>query len=60
MLGNRVEAKLCNPDETVSGELRRQSVEGVWIYHGWAEQAGVRFYPQHRVVEIKDNGYVPR
>lgn len=50
MLGNRVRVILSNPDQEIAGELRRQSVEGVWLYHGFAEQASVRFYPQHRLV----------
>lgn len=60
MLGNRVEAILRDPDATISGELRRQSTEGVWIYHGYAEFAAVHFYPAHRVIEIIDKGYVHR
>ena len=60
MTGNRVEVKLCDPDATVSGELRKQTVEGVWVYHGWAERAALHFYPQHRIVEIVDNGQVYR
>lgn len=60
MIGNRVEAILRDPEKTISGELRKQTVEGVWIYHGWAEQAAVRFYPHHRIVEIIDKGYVHR
>ena len=60
MIGNRIEVKLHDPDATVSGELRKQSVEGVWVYRGWAEQAALHFYPQHRIVEIVDNGPVYR
>lgn len=60
MIGNRVQLLLHSPDQTVSGELRQQNAEGVWIYHGWAEQAKIRFYPIHRVIEIEDNGYVHR
>ncbi len=56
MLGNNVDVKLRTPDEIVSGELRRQSLEGVWIYYGWAEKAAVHFYPQHRILEIIDKG----
>lgn len=56
MLGNNVELRLTAPEQTISGELRRQSGEGVWIYTGWAEQAAVHFYPQHRIVEIVDRG----
>lgn len=60
MLGNRVELSLCNPLEEVYGELRKQGSEGVWIYHGFSEQAAVHFYPQHRIVSIKDRGPVYR
>ena len=60
MLGNRVRVTLSNPDQEIAGELRQQSVEGVWLYHGFAEQASVRFYPQHRLVEIQDCGPVYR
>lgn len=56
MLGHNVDVTLREPDETVSGELRRQTVEGVWIYFGWAEQAALHFYPQHRIIEIIDRG----
>jgi hypothetical protein len=56
MLGNDVTVKLRDPDEIKNGELRRQTIEGVWIYGAWAEQAAVSFYPQHRIVEIVDNG----
>ena len=52
--------RLSAPDETVQGELRQQNVEGVWIYHGFQEQAKLRFYPQHRIVQIEDNGYAYR
>jgi hypothetical protein len=60
MIGNQVEVTLSNPEASVTGELRKQTVEGVWIYGGWAEQAAVTFYPQHRIVEIVDRGYRPR
>lgn len=60
MIGNQVEVLLRDPEKTISGELRKQTVEGVWIYHGWAEQAATHFYPQHRVVEIVDRGYRQR
>lgn len=60
MIGHNVTLKLTAPDEKVAGELRRQSVEGVWVYHGWAENAKVRFYPQHRIVEIQDEGPIYR
>lgn len=60
MIGNRVYAVLCAPDETISGELRQQNSEGIWIYGGWAEKAAVRFYPMHRVVQIDDAGPVYR
>lgn len=56
MLGNNVDVKLCAPDEIISGELRKQTIEGVWLYYGWAEQAAVHFFPQHRIVEIIDRG----
>lgn len=56
MLGNNVDVKLCNPDENISGELRKQNVEGVWVYFRWAERAALHFYPQHRIVEIVDCG----
>ena len=60
MLGNRVRVILSNPDQEIAGELRRQSVEGVWLYHGWAENAAVHFYPQHRIKEMADLGAVYR
>ncbi len=60
MLGNRVRLYLNSPEQSVDGELRKQSVEGVWLYHGWAEQAAVHFYPQHRIKEIADLGPVYR
>ena len=56
MLGNNVDVKLINPEETISGELRKQTGEGVWIYFGWAERAALHFYPQHRIIEIIDRG----
>lgn len=56
MLGHNVDVILSNPDQTVSGELRRQTAEGVWLYYGWAEKAAVHFFPQHRIVEIVDRG----
>lgn len=60
MIGNRVALILIEPAEGIIGELRKQNVEGVWVYHGWAEQAAVRFYPMRRVVEIRDEGPVYR
>ena len=39
MLGRRVRLILTAPKEEVSGELRQQNVEGVWIYGGFKEQA---------------------
>lgn len=60
MLGHRVELKLINPSETIDGELRKQLAEGVYIYTGWAENAGLRFYPMHRIWEMRDLGEVPR
>ena len=59
MLGHRVRVYFMDGG-TVDGELRRQSTEGVWLYHGWAENAAVHFYPQHRVKEIADLGPVYR
>lgn len=56
MLGRRVTVILTAPEERVSGELRQQAVEGVWIFWGWAEKAALHFYPTHRVLEIKDDG----
>ena len=56
MLGHNVDVILSNPDQTVSGELRQQTAEGVWLYYGWAEKAAVHFFPQHRIVEIVDRG----
>lgn len=56
MLGNNVQVRLRDPEELVSGELRRQTAEGVWLYFGWAEKATLHFYPQHRVLEIIDRG----
>ncbi len=60
MLGHRVRVYLNTPTQQVDGELRRQTVEGVWLYHGWAENAAVHFYPQHRIQEIADLGEVYR
>ena len=60
MLGHNVRVRLSSPDEEVKGELRQQDATGIWVYHGWAEQAKLRFYPMHRVVQISDNGYVYR
>ena len=60
MLGHNVRVTLQSPDEELKGELRQQDATGVWIYHGWAEQAKLRFYPMHRVVKISDNGYIYR
>ncbi len=59
MLGNFVRVYLSNPTQSVDGELRKQSTEGVWLYHGWAEQAALHFYPQHRILEIADLGRRP-
>lgn len=56
MLGNNVDVILRDPDQKVSGELRRQAMEGIWLYYGWAEKAAVHFFPQHRIVEIVDCG----
>ena len=60
MMGHNVRVYLTAPTEEVKGELRQQTAEGVWVYAGWAEQAKLRFYPQHRILEIQDNGYVYR
>jgi hypothetical protein len=59
MLGNNVQV-ILTMGEIVNGELRKQTVEGVWIYFGWAEQAAVHFYPQHRIMEIIDRGRINR
>ena len=59
MLGHRVRVYFTD-GTTIDGELRKQSAEGVWLYHGWAEQAAVHFYPQHRLKEIADLGPVYR
>lgn len=65
MLGHRVRIYFMD-GETVNGELRLQSAEGVWLYHGCAEQHGcaqqaaVHFYPSHRIKEIADLGEVYR
>lgn len=59
MLGNRVH--VCFTDGSViDGELRRQSIEGIWLYYGWAEKAAVHFYPQQRIKEITDLGPIYR
>ena len=60
MIGHNVRVRLCLPEETVQGELRKETPEGVWIYHGFMEQAKLRFYPMHRIMQIEDNGYVSR
>ena len=60
MIGNRVIVHLQNPPQQISGELRKQTIEGVWIYHGWAEKAAQHFYPAHRILEIEDNGPIYR
>jgi hypothetical protein len=59
MLGNYVEVRFKDPEQTVRGELRRQTVEGVWVYYGWAEQSALHFFPQHRIIEIVDCGRRP-
>jgi hypothetical protein len=56
MLGHNIELHLCNPEQVISGELRKQMLEGVWVYWGWAEKAALHFYPQHRIVSIIDCG----
>ncbi len=60
MIGHNVRLRLHSPDEILQGELQEQNASGVWIYHGYAEQAKLRFYPMHRVLQIEDNGYVGR
>lgn len=60
MLGHNVRVRLTSPDEEVKGELRQQDATGVWVYHGWADQAKLHFYPMHRVVQISDNGHIYR
>lgn len=60
LLGHRVRVYLRDPDKSVDGDLRRQTVEGVWLYHRFQEQAAVHFYPQHRITEIADLGESPR
>ena len=39
MIGHNVRVRLCLPEETVQGELRKETPEGFWIYHGFMEQA---------------------
>ncbi len=60
MIGHRVMVWLTDPRQEISGELRKQNTEGIWLYSGWAEAACVRFYPTHRIIEIRDNGPVYR
>ena len=60
MLGDQVSLFLVQPDETINGELRQQTAEGVWVYFGWAEKAALHFYPQHRIREIVSHGRTPR
>lgn len=61
MLGNNVRVYFIDEQGGyVDGELRKQSVEGVWIWTGFSEQAAVHFYPQHRIKEIEDRGRVYR
>jgi hypothetical protein len=60
MLGHTVTVYLLSPDTHVRGELRKQTAEGVWLYHGMAEKAALHFYPQHRISEIEDNGPIYR
>jgi hypothetical protein len=45
MIGHNVRVRLSAPDETVQGELRELASEGVWIYHGFAEQAETAVLP---------------
>jgi hypothetical protein len=60
MIGHNVSVRLTDPPAEIHGELRKQTAEGVWVYHGWAEQAALRFYPAHRIVEIEDRGRINR
>ena len=60
MMGHRVRLDLHTPVETISGELRKQSLEGVWIYSGWADKACLKFFPHHRIIQMVDQGEVPR
>lgn len=60
MIGNRVEVTLTNPKDSITGELRKQNQEGIWLYYGWADHAAVHFFPTHRIVEILDLGPVYR
>lgn len=59
MLGHQVAVKLCAPPEEVRGTLNQQSVVGVWIVTSGSTLDGgaQKFYPMHRVVEIRDEGY---
>jgi hypothetical protein len=52
-MSNRVYVKLCNPEQTIDGELRCHSIEGIWVYHGWAENTALYFYPSHRIIQIE-------
>lgn len=60
LLGHDVDVILREPDQTISGELRRQTAEGVWVYYGWAAKAAVHFFPVHRIVELIDRGPIYR
>ncbi len=58
MIGHLVHMKLNNPAEEAYGELRQQNSEGVWIYRstGYSIDDTLKFYPMHRVVEMRDRG----
>lgn len=60
MIGNRVTVQLTEPDQVVRGELRKQNVEGVWIYGGLYDSAALTFYPMRRILEVRDDGPVYR
>jgi hypothetical protein len=58
MLGHNVTVKLTAPNESIYGELRRQTPEGIWLYTGDWQNVKLIFYPQHRILQITDNGKV--
>lgn len=60
MIGNRVTVYLTDPPLKISGELRKQNAEGVWVYGGPYDSAAVTFYPMRRVLEVRDDGSVYR
>jgi hypothetical protein len=59
LLGHTVEVRLRDPEAVISGELRQHDGDGAYLYFGWAETAGLHFYPKHRIVEIIDQGRNP-